>query len=920
MNSYLISRIRHHGNRASYIFWVQLALFTALGVTAQDFAQFDSVQVDNVLSVDELQVSSGAFVDGDLIFDSNPSKVLNAGNLLTRGSYLSERNKFTGLDLMNPATDNVLASAHRRFTVTTEPVKDVAALFNGAESFRLHLQPGETLKLRIDFSEKQQSYIAYGGGNLYLSAYHVNGFKVNSAKVFWRKGVKETVLAPESLRPGGNYADTLWKIRLPGNLEYTTAIELTLEGQIGAMSTFSRIDEIEYYLSRPHSNSHGSAVSKYRPESLFHDLSFWAPNGDRSIQLSPEEGDIRFGGSLLRMDGTPHNPVGLFGADTTGSNLTLTRNRTIGLSNVNNGWLQLRNETGTQVLAFDDNEIMASGGLDLSTSANKPMNFRIGGGFTTTTELKLTEGKATVGGTLDVLNSSKSGPSLIVRNTFKTFGKPFELDLHSPFQIQRTTRQAESYSTFLDDGIVNNIYQNDERGGSIRFGIKNTDSESGGGANANESIVLTLAADQNGGRVRVDGSLAVAGTVGSSEGGFKLPDGTVIASAADLGSAYSLADPSGNSVVSVSSDGNVGIGTQNPSEKLHVAGAVTLGTTTTNTAGTIRYDGSDFQGYDGTAWKSLVSGAGSSASQLVDANGVTVVAIDAESGDFEVKGQTVLGQSQVQQDSAGRNTYFQWNAYTPSAALAGEGSPAGATVPNQAIYVEFADKRVWGALTVTIVGDWRYGKNTGMIRKTFGIGRNSGWETNNDGEVLEHAIGAIVGNYRIGSPSSVSGGLLRIPIYKITDSNNPIAVFVEGHLSLIGSGHNLDPQADIALSEWTVVDEDYGPEYLEMIISNSGATSETPGAIRYDGSDFQGYDGTVWKSLSEVNEPEAFRQTLSLQNNQLVLSDDGGAIDFPEPLTHKLTTPDGSSDAVVVDINGAVTLMAAQGDIPMFGQ
>lgn len=58
MNSYLISRIRHHGSRASYIFGLQLALFTPLGVTAQVVAQFDSVQVDNVLSVDELQVTS----------------------------------------------------------------------------------------------------------------------------------------------------------------------------------------------------------------------------------------------------------------------------------------------------------------------------------------------------------------------------------------------------------------------------------------------------------------------------------------------------------------------------------------------------------------------------------------------------------------------------------------------------------------------------------------------------------------------------------------------------------------------------------------------------------------------------------------------------------------------------------------------
>jgi len=50
----------------------------------------------------------------------------------------------------------------------------------------------------------------------------------------------------------------------------------------------------------------------------------------------------------------------------------------------------------------------------------------------------------------------------------------------------------------------------------------------------------------------------------------------------------------------------VGIGTSNPSEKLDVVGAINLGNTTTNNAGTIRYNTSgDFEGYDGTNWKSF---------------------------------------------------------------------------------------------------------------------------------------------------------------------------------------------------------------------------------------------------------------------------------------------------------------------------
>ncbi|MDA2922779.1 hypothetical protein MYX07_05975, partial [Patescibacteria group bacterium AH-259-L07] len=49
----------------------------------------------------------------------------------------------------------------------------------------------------------------------------------------------------------------------------------------------------------------------------------------------------------------------------------------------------------------------------------------------------------------------------------------------------------------------------------------------------------------------------------------------------------------------------VGIGIANPLEKLDVEGAIQLGTTSGTNAGTIRWTGTDFEGYNGTSWRSL---------------------------------------------------------------------------------------------------------------------------------------------------------------------------------------------------------------------------------------------------------------------------------------------------------------------------
>ncbi|MDX1477703.1 MAG: hypothetical protein R3301_08330 [Saprospiraceae bacterium] len=53
----------------------------------------------------------------------------------------------------------------------------------------------------------------------------------------------------------------------------------------------------------------------------------------------------------------------------------------------------------------------------------------------------------------------------------------------------------------------------------------------------------------------------------------------------------------------------VGIGVSSPQETLHVGGGLRLGNSSTMAAGTLRWTGSDFEGYDGSAWESFTQGS-----------------------------------------------------------------------------------------------------------------------------------------------------------------------------------------------------------------------------------------------------------------------------------------------------------------------
>lgn len=104
-----------------------------------------------------------------------------------------------------------------------------------------------------------------------------------------------------------------------------------------------------------------------------------------------------------------------------------------------------------------------------------------------------------------------------------------------------------------------------------------------------------------------------------------------------------VGDPDGNVIGSAAASGwvkagvvvqldtitdSVGIGTLTPLQKLHVQGAIVIGTKTADVAGAIQWTGTHFQGYDGSSWVNLDDTGGGGSGSLDDAYnlGRTIIA------------------------------------------------------------------------------------------------------------------------------------------------------------------------------------------------------------------------------------------------------------------------------------------------------
>lgn len=104
---------------------------------------------------------------------------------------------------------------------------------------------------------------------------------------------------------------------------------------------------------------------------------------------------------------------------------------------------------------------------------------------------------------LEIGSSEDAGvPVLAVNNTYKNYSN--DRDLNRPFVIRRISSDVESIATYVQDGQVHYHYRNDEDNGSIHYRIENTDTEAGGGVNANTTNVLTLRGDGQGPRVGIN--------------------------------------------------------------------------------------------------------------------------------------------------------------------------------------------------------------------------------------------------------------------------------------------------------------------------------------------------------------------------------------------------------------------------------
>ncbi|HSX18344.1 MAG TPA: carbohydrate binding domain-containing protein [Candidatus Saccharimonadales bacterium] len=97
-------------------------------------------------------------------------------------------------------------------------------------------------------------------------------------------------------------------------------------------------------------------------------------------------------------------------------------------------------------------------------------------------------------------------------------------------------------------------------------------------------------------------------------------------------------------------NGKLGVGTSStPNETLQVNGAINIGTTTNTNAGTIRWTGTDFEGYNGSTWKSMTT-------QYLSVNPVVN---QVKSSDQSVNNSTTLVSDTALKFSIGANE--TWN-------------------------------------------------------------------------------------------------------------------------------------------------------------------------------------------------------------------------------------------------------------------
>ncbi len=117
-------------------------------------------------------------------------------------------------------------------------------------------------------------------------------------------------------------------------------------------------------------------------------------------------------------------------------------------------------------------------------------------------------------------------------------------------------------------------------------------------------------------KLEIIGGLKIGNSIGSYPGTLRYTGSDFEGNVA--GTWQSLTGGTGSSPWTLNGDsifrliGNVGIGTSSPLERLDINGGIKIGNTSYMNAGTIKFDGSNFMGYDGYEWLSFTGGGAGS--------------------------------------------------------------------------------------------------------------------------------------------------------------------------------------------------------------------------------------------------------------------------------------------------------------------
>jgi len=298
----------------------------------------------------------------------------------------------------------------------------------------------------------------------------------------------------------------------------------------------------------------------------------------------------------------------------------------------------------------------------------------------------------------------------------------------------------------------------------------------------------------------------------------------------------------------------VGIGTTSLNEKLNVNGAINLGSTSTSNAGTIRYTGSDFEGYMAGSWHSLTTA--SDADWTIAGNNV----YSAVSGNVGIGITSPLYKLSINQSGNQTSTVYithvSSNTISSGLYITASSSATGGTLTGgyfktsasasssitQSIYAlnaASANTNKGLALSVSGTGTTNYGIHaqvSGATTASFGalLDVSSSGGTNYALEAWAHGTGTT--NYGIHSAATGASGSNWAAWFGSTYTDDG-RVYIKDQLG-IGT---------------TTLSEKLNVNGAIKIGNTSGFN---PGTIRYTGSDFEGYMASSWHSLTSGSDAD----------------------------------------------------------------